>query len=89
MKEAEAAPRDDRTKVVILTSHYRVIGEIALMTGARLTDYVNDSKNFIAVINAEVKDHENIRVFNAPFLDVNREHVELIAPFAGLTEILP
>jgi len=85
MDEREQAPRDDRTKVVILTSHYRIVGEIALLPGARLTDYVNGSKDFIAVNNAEVKDHENRWVLHAPFLNVNRDHVEVATPFEGIT----
>lgn len=85
MEETDAAPRNDKTKVIILTGHYRIIGEIALLPGARLTDYVNDSKDFIAVTTAEVKDHESRWIFNTPFLDVNRKHVELISPFEGIT----
>ena len=45
---------DNRTKVTILTGTYRVKGYIELLPGARLTDYLVESKDFIAVTDAEV-----------------------------------
>lgn len=73
----------DKTAVVILLSHYRIAGDISLLPGARLTDYVNASKEFIAVTNAEVQDHQGRPIFKVPFLDVNRDDVEVIAPAEG------
>ena len=34
----------------------------------------------IAVTDAEVQDHEGRQIFQSPFLSVNVQHVELIAP---------
>jgi Family of unknown function (DUF6812) len=72
--------RDDRTKVVILTEHYRITGEIALASGARLTDYLAEAAKFFAVVNAEVTDHLGREILSSSFLNVNREHVEVIVP---------
>lgn len=70
----------DKTKVVILTGHYRIIGKINLVTGARLTDYIVDAKSFIALTEAEVTDREGRRIFNAPFLNIQRDRIEVIVP---------
>lgn len=72
--------REDRTKVLIITTSYRVTGEIALAVGSRLTDYIVEARQFIAVANAEVTDHSGREILTVPFLNVNRDHVELIVP---------
>ena len=45
---------EPKTRVTILTSSYRVRGYIDLVPGARVTDYMAEAKDFIAVTNAEV-----------------------------------
>ena len=69
-----------RTTVVILTSDYRIRGEISLAPEERVTDYVTSARNFIAVTNAEVRADDGRIVFNADFLNVHRDHVQVIAP---------
>jgi hypothetical protein len=74
------AENEDRTRVVILAGAYRIKGEIALVAGARLTDYMVESKGFIAVTQAEVWDLEGRRILTAAFLDLSREHIVVVAP---------
>ncbi len=71
-----------RTKVAILTASYQVKGYVDLMAGARITDLMNGAKDFVAVTDAEVYEvGGNLRhVFNVPFLNVCRAHVQIIAP---------
>ena len=71
---------ENRKRVVILAGPYRVKGEIELVAGARLTDYMVESKGFIAVTHAEVWDLEGRKILAAPFLNVSRSHVVVIAP---------
>ena len=71
---------ENRTRVVILAGPYRIKGEIALVVGARLTDYMVDSKGFIAVTQAEVWDLEGRRILTASFLDVSRAHIVVVVP---------
>lgn len=73
---------ENRTKVTILTPNYRIRGYIDVLPGARVTDFIVDSKSFIAVTNAEVfEPHLGGRaVISAPFIDVNRQHIEIITP---------
>lgn len=74
------ATQETRTKVVILTGTYRIKGYIDLVPGARVTDYLVEAKNFIAVTDAEVWELEGRQVFAAPFINVSREHIEVVAP---------
>jgi len=69
-----------RTKVMILTGTYRVKGFISLVAGARVTDYMVEAKDFIAVTDAEVRDLNDRHLLNAPFLNVSRESVHIVAP---------
>jgi hypothetical protein len=71
---------DTRTRVVILAGTYRIKGEIELVPGARITDYMLDAKEFFAITKAEVWDLEGRKIFSAPFLNVSRDQVVVVAP---------
>jgi hypothetical protein len=70
----------NKTKVIILTGSYRIKGYIELVPGARVTDYMTEAKNFIAVTDAEVWESGERHVLAAPFLNVCRDHVQVIMP---------
>ena len=74
------ADDNSRTKVTILTGTYRIKGYVELLPGARLTDFMIEAKEFIAVIDAEVADLGGRLLLNEPFLNVSREHVQLVIP---------
>ena len=74
------AADESKTKVTILTGTYRIKGLIDLLPGARMTDYMAEAKEFIAVTDAEVWEVVGRQVFAAPFVNVNRHHVQIIAP---------
>jgi len=76
---------DSKTKVTIFTSSYRVKGYIDLLPGARVTDFMAEAREFIAVTNAEVWELQpgGRQVASAPFLNVSREHIEIILPGHG------
>ena len=71
-----------RTKVTILTGSYRIKGFIDLIPGARVTDYVNDAKGFIAITDAEVWELAvgGRQMIAAKFLNVSRDHIQVITP---------
>jgi hypothetical protein len=71
---------ESKTKVTILTANYRIKGYIDLLPGSRVTDYIVDAKEFIAVTDAEVWEVVGRQVFTAPFINVNREHIQVLAP---------
>jgi hypothetical protein len=70
----------NKTKVTILTGTYRVKGYIDLMPGARVTDYMVEAKDFIAVTDAEVWEIGDRKIMSAPFLNVSRQHIQIITP---------
>jgi hypothetical protein len=71
---------EHRTRVTILTGTYRVKGFIELVPGARVTDYLVEAKEFIAITDAEVRDLNDRHIFTTPFLNVSREHIQIVAP---------
>jgi hypothetical protein len=71
---------DETTAVVIYTDSFRIEGRIALMPGARLTDFVRTASAFIAVMDAEVSDRAGKHVFSSTFLDLGASWIELIVP---------
>ena len=73
---------ETRTRVTILTGSYRIKGYIDLIPGARMTDFMAEAKDFIAVTEAEVYELEvgGRQLMTAPFLNISREHIQVIAP---------
>lgn len=71
---------ESMTKVTILTGSYRIKGYIDLLPGARVTDYMLEAREFVAVKDAEVYEAEvaGRQVLVAPFIDVNRNSIEII-----------
>lgn len=73
---------ENKTKVTILTGTYRILGYISLVPGARVTDYMVDAKGFIAVTDAEVWELAGRQVLTAPFVNVSRDHIQIVTPGA-------
>ncbi|MCX7148727.1 MAG: hypothetical protein NTY05_04855 [Rhodocyclales bacterium] len=73
---------EGKTRVMILTETYRIKGYIDLFPGARVTDFMQESREFLAVMDAEIHEAEvaGRQVLVAPFIDVNRNHIQVIAP---------
>ena len=76
---------DAKTKVTILTSTYRVKGYIDLLPGARVTDFMAEARDFIAVTQAEVWELQpgGRQIASAPFLNISRDHIQVILPGHG------
>ena len=76
------ATESNGTKVTIFTGSYRIKGYVDLVPGARLTDYMTEAKDFIALTDAEVYEAVlgGLRVLNAPFINISRAHVHIVAP---------
>ena len=39
-----------------------------------------DSKNFLAVTNVEIWGHDSRLIMSSPFINVSRDHIEVITP---------
>lgn len=74
------ATHENKTRVTILTGSYRITGYIDLVSGARVTDFMHESKEFVVVMDAEVYEAEAAgrQVLLAPFVDVNRNHIQIV-----------
>ena len=76
----------ESTEVLILTTTYSVQGRISLVQGARLTDYIRQSGEFIAVSDAIVSDLKGNELFQTSFLDIGKTHIEIISPAKLITK---
>ena len=76
----ERPENQNRTRVTLLTGSYRIKGYIDLIPGARVTDFMTEAKEFIAVVDAEVWELEpgGRQLVSAPFLNVSRDHVQIV-----------
>lgn len=72
---------EETTIVTILTPHYKIKGSIGLLAGARLTDYMNQAKGFIAVTDAEVFEiPSGKKISGSNFINVQCHAIEIIMP---------
>lgn len=71
---------ESKTKVVILTRSYRIRGHIHLLPGARITDFLVDSKDFIAVTDADVWETGGRQVLSSAFINIARDQIEIVMP---------
>ncbi len=69
-----------KTAVVILTKNFRIEGDVDLIPGARLTDFVNESKRFMVVTDAKVRNHNGKKLMCGKFIDVHVRKIEIIFP---------
>ncbi len=86
MEVKPLSDQTDKTKVVILTINHRIKGDISLYSNVRLTDYIVEAKPFMAVTNAEVMDMNGKLIFNASFLNVQKDHIEIIVPADAIAD---
>jgi hypothetical protein len=75
----------EKTHVTIYTKDFVIIGYIDLIPGARLTDYMNEVKRFMAVTGATITDPGGREMAKGQFINVAVENIQIIHP-AGSTE---
>jgi len=71
---------EEKTAIIMLTRDYRIEGEIDLIPGARMTDFMNNANDFIVVTDARVVDHGGTEVIRGRFINVLKESVAVILP---------
>jgi len=72
--------QENKTRVIIFTHRHYITGEVESFPTARLTDYILQAKDFIALTDAEIKGHDGHTILNTPFLDIARDKIEVIMP---------
>ena len=77
----------DKTKVIIFTTNFKVIGDISNFQDTRLTDYISEAKSFIAVTDVVVEERSGENsTFTAPFINIHKNHIEIIFPVEKMEE---
>ena len=77
---------ETKTKIVVLMGNYRIIGSIDLLPGARVTDFLLECREFMAITDAEVWDLNGRKLFASTFMNVNRDRIEFIMPEDTMTQ---
>lgn len=70
----------DKTTVRIYTDRFIVVGDIGMFSGTRMTDYIINAHEFIAVTHARVLSLEEKVLFRADFLNVQKSKIVIIVP---------
>ena len=71
---------ENSTLIVLHTTNYVIIGRVALVPGARLTDFIRESDDFIAIVDAVLYDRDEVELKQLAFLDVRKDSIEIIYP---------
>lgn len=66
--------------VKIWTNNFIITGEIDTLRDERLTDYIRENREFIAVTQVKVADRNEKDLFRTHFLNVSTSHIEIILP---------
>ena len=77
----EEVPKD-KTRVRIYTDQFIIEGEIGMFSNIRMTDYMINANEFIAVINACVLSIDERVLFRSDFLNIQKNKVVIIVPEA-------
>lgn len=72
----------DKVRVVVITEHYRVEGNMHVLAGSRLTDALNSkAKEFLAVTEAKLWNiREGDMMYETPYIAINRSAIDAIFP---------
>ena len=78
----------EKLRVIIITHHYKIIGDVFIPKSGRLTDYLNrtlggsDSDSFVPVINAECFAMSDGQLkYICDFVSLNKSQIHVIFPY--------
>lgn len=70
----------NKTKVVLLTRDFKIEGEIDLIKGARITDFMNGVQKFMVVTDVTVFDHHEKEIYQGGFINVQVANIQVVLP---------
>lgn len=74
----------EKVPVILLTTTYRLEGEMHVVPGGRLLDEINKERDFIPITNATVYDVTGEQPLDTlDFIAVNKSLVVMVAPSAA------
>lgn len=75
----------NKSRITLFTKSFRIAGNIDLIPGARLTDFMNETKKFMVVTDATVADYSGNELLRGEFINVNVKNIEFILPVEKLS----
>ena len=70
-----------RRKLTVLANGFRIQGEGTMLPGARVSDYLNNSRAFLALTNADVWHvTDGRKLVTTSFLNINLDSIEVVIP---------
>lgn len=75
--------KKEKIRVEIYTTSHRIVADLHIFAGARLTDIMQsrETSSFFALTDVEVYDlASGQELFRTDFIDVNRSHIVMLRP---------
>ncbi len=73
--------KEARSKVFVTTNLYEFVGYLHLVNlDRRESDVLNDSKPFVHLTDAEIKDKETGKTSKVPFVAINKQNIICVVP---------
>jgi hypothetical protein len=75
--------KKEKLRVELYTTSYRIIANLHIFAGARLTDIMQsrETQSFFALTDVEVYDITSTQLlFKTDFVDINKAHVVMLRP---------
>ena len=71
----------ERVPVILLTSSYRIEGDMHVVPGGRMLDEINKERDFIPVTNATVYElNGDTPLDSLDFITINKNQIVMVAP---------
>lgn len=68
----------DREQVMIFTPSHRIEGELHLPSSARISDRLNQAKEFLAITSARVYSFDDRLLYQTNFIMVHKSHIVML-----------
>ncbi len=68
------------SEVVFYTKTHVIAGKVSLVPGARLTDFMREGSDFLAVSEVSVSALDGTPLFKSEFIDLRRDSIEMAVP---------
>jgi hypothetical protein len=68
----------DREQVVIFTTHHRIEGELHLPSTSRLSDRMNQAKDFLPITSAKIYSMDGRLLYDTSVVMVHKAHVVMM-----------
>jgi len=81
--------KKEKLRVEIYTNAHRILADMHIFAGARLTDIMQsrETQSFFALTNVEVYNANTGQfLFKSDFMDINRSHIVIIRPAETVSE---